>query len=151
MRVQHLQKKAQQKDQQIIDKVQRESHLPIHDFLKTMEPAQAMKLKQTVESLGQRIEDTNPSGDQQTVSVAQVEEMLLQKNSRDVIKQLIDQLYVQEKKYQANTLLRQDILMSNDVIFHIERSHCLAAKDTTLGALQTEQPAKAEGPESLLV
>ena len=114
-----------------------------------MEPAQAMKLKQTVQSLGQRIEDTHPSADKSTVSVAQVEELLLAKNSRDVIKQLIDQLYVQEKKYQANTLLRQDILMSNDVIFHIERSHHLAAKDPTLSTGQAEAgvPAvKVEGP-----
>ena len=116
-----------------------------------MEPAQAMKLKQTVQSLGQRIEDTHPSADKPTVSVAQVEELLLAKNSRDVIKQLIDQLYVQEKKYQANTLLRQDILMSNDVIFHIERSHYLAAKDPTLSTGQAEDPVKVEGPESLLV
>jgi len=64
---------------------------------------------------------------------------------------LIDQLYVQEKKYQANTLLRQDILMSNDVIFHIERSHYLAAKDTTLGVVQAEEPVKVDGPGSLLV
>ena len=110
-----------------------------------MNPNQANRIKEQVIELGLNLQEIRKEEENQQRTIETIHKLLKKKSQAEVIKGLIDQMYLQEKKYQSNTILRRDLLQTNDMIFHLEKSHFLSNKDPHLSIGAREDSSEAGG------
>ena len=75
-----------------------------------MNPNQASRIKEQVIELGLNLQEIRKEEENQQNTIDTINKLLKKKSQAEVIKGLIDQMYLQEKKYQSNTILRRDLL-----------------------------------------